>query len=209
MRFTPQKFNRMLNNRAQSFLFSKGYACPCLNQNSGQPLYNCQHCSGKGRVWDGATKGLAAVVGRDVIKKQADFGQWDAGDMMLSIPSDSPLYDMGLYDRLVAVDKSEPFSMIFVAGVNEAMRFVPVSIDRVFWQDINLDFVYGDIPTIKSDGTLQWGAINPPAKTTYSLTGRRRPEYFCYNENPLDRPHHQGADLPRVVSVRRFDLFGN
>lgn len=210
MRFSPQNFNNLLNKRAQRFLFSKGYACPCLNPNSGQALYNCAHCSGKGRVWGVAVGGSAAVVGRDVVKKRVDFGTWDAGDIMLSIPSDSPIYAMGQFDRLVAVDRSEPFSINFVAGVNEVMRFIPVSIDRVFWLDsVTNNFVEGDIPIINADGTLTWGTICPPAKTTYSLTGRRRPEYYCYNENPLDRPHQQGSALPRVVSARRFDLFGN
>ena len=34
------------------------------------------------------------------------------------------------------------------------------------------------------------------------------PEYYCFQEIPIDRPEHSGAALPRRVALRRFDLFG-
>ena len=42
----------------------------------------------------------------------------------------------------------------------------------------------------------------------YTVTGRKRPEYFCFKELPQDRAHFMGATLPRRVSLRKFDLFG-
>lgn len=203
------KFNTLLNGYAQSFLWRKGYACPCVNPNSGQPKVGCTTCGGKGRFWSSATPGMAAVMGRDVAKKQAGFGLWDQGDIMLSIPSDSELYALGMYDRLEAVNRTEPFSMNFVAGINESLRFSPVSIDRVIYLDGTNQLVECDIPVINTDGTLTWGTIKPPVKTTYSMTGRRKPEYFAYDELPLDRAHHNGEPLPRRIVVRRFDLFNN
>lgn len=203
------KFNILLNGYAQSFLWRKGYACPCVNPNSGQPKIGCTTCSGKGRFWSAAVSGVAAVMGRDVMKKQSGFGVFDQGDIMLSIPSDSPLYALGMYDRVAAVNRTEPFSQNFVAGINENLRFTPVSIDSVYWLDGSSQLVSGDIPTINSNGTITWGAIKPPVKTTYSMTGRRHPEYFAFDEIPLDRAHHNGEPLPRRVVVRRFDLFNN
>jgi hypothetical protein len=209
MRLSAAKFNGLLHGVGQAFLWRRGYACPCITPGSGQPKVSCAHCHGKGRFWAAtATDGVAGVGSRDALKKQADFGIWDAGDMLLSIPSDSSLYAMGQYDRLLSVNKTEPFSMNLVYGVNDVLRFAPVSIERVTWLDGGNNLVDGDIPTISADGTLVWGASSPPAKTTYSLTGRRHPEYFVYHELPTDRPHHQGEPLPRRVVVRVFDLFG-
>jgi hypothetical protein len=208
MRLSSAKFNGLINGVSQKFLWSRGFACPCLTTNSGQPKINCPHCHGKGRFWSGAVDGAAGVGSRDALKKQAEFGNWDAGDTLLSIPSDSPLYAMGEYDRVVAIHRTEPFSVNLVSGINDVIRFSIVSIDRVVWLDGSNNLVDAAIPKIKDDGTLLWGANAPPAKTTFSITGRRHPEYFVYHELTLDRPHHQGEPLPRRIVVRRFELFG-
>ena len=207
MLLSPRRFNRLLNHMGQDFDWRRAYACPCVNPQSGAARHNCPHCAGKGRLWAGAVTGRAGIVGRDQMKNFAVFGMWDAGDIMLSIPSDSPLYGIGQFDRVVALNRSEPFSLNLVRGQNDLIRFRPLSIERVFW-------LVGDVPTdagpveLLPDGRLQWGGAAPPMGATYSVTGRRTPEYFCYQELPADRPMHYGAPLPRRVTLRRFDLFG-
>lgn len=208
MRLSPDGFNRLLNQMGQAFSWRRAYACPCVNPNSGSARTNCPNCAGKGRLWVDPVEGLAGTVSRDQMKNFASFGLWDAGDIMLSIPSDSPLYDMGQFDRVLAINRTEPFSLNLVRGVNDLIRFPILSIERVFWMDKTDALV--DIAGVEvlPDGRLQWGDVAPPINTTYSVTGRRRPEYFCYMEIPSDRPMHQGAPLPRRVTLRRFDLFG-
>lgn len=209
MRLAPDKLNGLLNDMGQNFLWRPSVACPCLNPQSGQPKTNCQNCDGKGRYWKAGVVGAAAAIGRNALKKVVDFGIWDQGDCMLSIPSDSPLYAMGLYDRVTALNRTEPFSQVFVYGVNDKLKFEPVSIDRVFYLDAQENEVECDIPTYDPVLGLVWGAVAPPAKKTYSMSGRRRVEYFCYLDLTNDRPHHYGRALPRRVQLRRFDLFGN
>jgi hypothetical protein len=85
---------------------------------------------------------------------------------------------------------------------------VIIAIERVFWIGSGDVLVEGNIPAIGADGTLTWADGAPPPNTTYSITGRRRPEFFCFNEIPADRPLHFGEPLPRRVVLRRFDLFG-
>lgn len=208
MQLQPEEFDRFLNSIGQSFDWRSAAACPCVNTYSGAPNPDCTHCYGKGRFWAVAVNGTAGIVGRNQLKKFAQFGEWDAGDTMISIPSDSPLYAIGQYDRLVAVDRSEPFSMNLVYGVNDIIRFPVIELDKVFWIDADDNMVEGDLPTINSDGTLTWGATQPAAQATFSLTGRRHPEYFVYIDLPLDRPFHHGANLPRRCVLRRFDLYG-
>lgn len=208
MRLSPAAFNAHLNHLGQDFTWRKAYACPCVNPHSGAAKPNCPHCDGKGRLWDAAIPGKAGIVGRDQLRKFADFGLWDQGDIMLSIPSDSPLYAMGQFDRVAATNRSEQFSMNFVSGLNDRIRHAIISIERVFWIGAGDILVEGGIPTIGTDGTLAWTDGAPPANTTYSITGRRRPEFFCFNEIPADRPLHFGEPLPRRVVLRRFDLFG-
>ena len=207
MRLSSAAFNRFLGQMGQSFAWRRSYACPCINKNSGQANPKCPHCSGKGRLWAGAVVGEAGIVSRSRMREFAAFGIWDQDDIMLSIPSNSPLYAMGQFDRIAALNRSEPFSANLIRGLNDTLRFPVLSVDRAFWLD-------GEhirdvaLPVVNEDGSLTWADGAPPAGATFSLTGRRTPEYFVYQELPTDRPLHFGEPLPRRVALRRFDLFG-
>lgn len=208
MRLNPTAFNRHLNHMGQWFSIRKSFACPCVNPHSGAAKQNCPHCFGKGRSWSGAVDGRAGIVGRDAMKSFAQFGVWDDGDIMLSIPSDSPIYGIGQYDRVRALNRSEPFSMNMVRGQNDLMRTPVLGIDRVYWLNDQQQIVEASVPDVTDYGTFAWGANAPPMGKAYSITGRRQQEYFVYQEIPFDRPHHFGEVLPRRVVLRRFDLYG-
>ena len=207
MQLSPTAFAKFLNFIGQDFDWRSAYACPCVNPHSGQANPQCQHCWGKGRFWSEPVTGMAGIVGRSQLKKFSEFGPWDDGDVLLSIPYDSPLYDVGQYDRLSAVNKSEPFSINIVAGISDTLRFVPISIDRVFFME-GTHLIEIDPPDVDPGGVLQWHNGRPPSRVTYSITGRRVPEYYVYMDMPFDRPFHAGAQLPRRVVIRRFDLYG-
>jgi len=206
MRLNAAAFNSFLGAMGQRFAWRKASVCPCLNPHSGQTNPTCAYCSGKGYRWADAIVGLSGVVGRNQAKKAADFGLWDDGNMMLSIPSDSALYAMGLFDRIAALDRTESFSLNLLSGVNTPLRFAIVSVASVTWLDSNQALVMGDLPLIDANGGLVWIGNVPPPGVTFALTGRRAPEYYCYQDLPLDRPHHAGEPLPRRVVMRRFDL---
>ena len=208
MRLSPAKFNRHLDHMGQEFGWRRGYACPCINPASGQPKHNCPSCDGKGRVWpDDYVQGKAGVVSQSRLRNYAQFGPWDSDDILLSIQSNSPLYKMGQFDRVLAGNRSEPFSIALVRGLNERISFPVLSVDRVFYLDADNRAVDTSIPTVLDDGTLEWNGQKPPGRVSYSITGRRRPEYYCYLALPTDRPMHSGQPLPRRVILRRFDLF--
>lgn len=125
---------------------------------------------------------------------------------MLSIPSNSPLYGLGEFDRVVAMNRSEPFSLNMTRG-SEVMRPLVLEVERVFWLDESLGIQEGAIPEVV-DGAIVWGSNAPPEGKVYSITGRRREEFFVYRDIPVDRPLHHGVKLPRRVVLRRFDLYG-
>jgi hypothetical protein len=208
MRLSPERFNALLGNLGQTFHWRKSNACPCVDPRSGAARVSCKRCGGKGRVWSDPVVSTAGVTGRDSMRQFQQFGILDAGDVMLVIPEDQPLYDVGEFDRVMMLNRTEPFSMNVVRNLNEALRFSVVAIDRVYWLDADENEVDGDLPTVNDDGSLTWVGEVPPTGKTYSITGRRHPEYFCYLALPLDRPHHFGARLPRRVVLRRFDLYG-
>lgn len=208
MNFNPADFNALLNNIGQDVQWRQAFACPCINPNSGQPKPSCTHCGGKGRIWQDPVQARTGVAGRQAQKQWVDYGISDIGDVVVSIPSDSPLYAIGPFDRVLFLNRTEPYSVNITKGVNERIRFFVMSVDKVLY--LNGDtLVDAPLPAVDSDGTIDWTGVEVPDGVTFSVTGRRRSEYFCYPETPFDRPHHAGATLPRRVVLRRFDLYGN
>lgn len=208
MNLSPRKFNGLLSRLGQSFGWRKGYACPCVDPYSKAANMSCPQCTGLGRIWLQAVEGSAGIVGRDQMRNFADMGRWDEGDIMLSIPSNSPLYALGEFDRVVSLNRSEPFSINLTRGSGDVMRQPVLEVERVFWLDPHLAIVEGGIPKVSDDGVMTWEAGEPPEGVTYSITGRRRQEFFVYRDMPADRPLHHGAKLPRRVVLKRFDLYG-
>lgn len=208
MQLSPEKLNGLFNGVGQLASWRKSFACPCVSPHSGQARPDCPQCRGVGHLWADPVAGKAAVAGRDAQKNWAAFGRWDAGDVVISIPSDSPLYAIGEYDRVILENRTEPFSINITPSINDEIRMPIVVVGRVFWLDADSAIVDGVLPTVRPDGTLDWGASPPPEGITYSLTGRRKAEHYVFYEMPSDRPHHAGAALPRKVVLRRFDLFG-
>jgi hypothetical protein len=88
--------------------------------------------------------------------------------------------------------------------------FTVESIERVFWKQAGTQTtVDGGIPSVSDNGVLSWpGGGEPPPGTTYSITGRKRSEYFVYQDLPNNRNMHDGFRLPRTTILRRFDLLG-
>ena len=208
MQLTPVDFNNFLVGIGQTFSWRKAYICPCVNSATNSPKLDCPHCAGKGFLWAAAVTGWAGVPSQKVQREFAKFGQWESGDMMLTIPSDSPLYGMGERDRVVQLNGDDPFSINLRRGVNDRLQWQVKTIERVFWL-VGTSIVEGSVPTQQSDGTLVFGSTGaPPAGMTYSVTGKKYSEFFVFSDFPTDRGHHFGKALPIKVQLRRFDLFG-
>lgn len=153
---------------------------------------------------------VAGVAAQQIQLKWAEFGLWRDGDTVLSIPESSPMYDMGQFDRVVALNTSDQFSSMLVHGAQDERLMFPVhTIDRVFWLGNDREIVEGSIPKVNADGTLEWDEEGrPPPGRMYTISGSRHNEYYCWGQYPGNRHHHHGARLPRRVVLRLMDLFG-
>jgi len=206
--FEPSEFNAFLNNIGQDVMWRRARACPCVNPNSGQAAFTCPHCDGKGRIWMAEVAARTGVAGGSVQKQWVNFGMYAEGDIVVSVPSDSPMYAIGPFDRVLFLNRTEPFSQNIVKGVNEVIRFAVVELETVLYIDGD-NVVDAPLPLIMSDGTLDWSGVELPDGVTFSITGRRRAEYYAFPSTAWDRPHHAGAALPRKVVLRRFDMYAN
>jgi hypothetical protein len=210
MQLNPGAFNRHLAHMGQQVRWRRAYSCPCTNEFSGASLPNCPQCNGKGHIW--TSPGVDSVIGvtqQKINPKWQEFGNYEQGDVTLSIPADSPLYEIGRFDRVMLMNATERFSRIYTHGQNERLDVPVVEITRVFW--LNEDKtaqVEGGIPTFDGAGNLTWSSGEPPAGMQYSIAGTRHVEYYVWDELPQHRNEHSGATLPKKVPARRFDLFG-
>lgn len=212
MRFNPGAFDNFLTGIGQQVTWRRSFACACVNPASGAPDPKHTLCGGKGRIWDPPVATVTGVASQKVQMQWAQSGMWEAGDMVLSVPQISPLWEAGQFDRVTAMNSTDVFSQPFVRSApTERLLFQPASITRCFWLDpVTRGIVEGGRPVIGADGRPSWpGNVGePPPGASYSLTGTKYSEYFIWGDLPSDRNQHSGMRLPRRVVARKWDLFG-
>lgn len=210
MRLSPAAFNAHLANMGQKFMWSKSFVCPNVNPDSGAAIPNCPICFGRGRFWPNTVAATAGVASQKVQQAWAQFGTYESGDTVLSVPENSPIYDAGQFDRLLAINTEEQFSIRLFSGEEDRLFGTIISISRVFWLSLDdTTIIDGVIPAIDSNGNLTWPTGGgPPDDTSYSVSGSRRQEFFIFMDYPANRFEHMGARLPKRLVARRFDLFG-
>lgn len=209
MRFNPKKFDRFLNDIGQDYQWRRSYACSCLDPRSGSADHRCPVCDGKGRYWLDPVPAKAATASQKTQVRWANMGQFEAGDIVLTVPQDSPLWDAGYYDRIIMMNATDRFSQPLTRNApSERLIFTPHEVERVFWLDEDKSIVEGGLPELSPSGAPSWpgGEGEPPPGKTYSITGTKRSEYFIFDELPRNRNMHSGRRLPKFVVIRRLDL---
>lgn len=211
MKLSPARFNAFLRHMGQNAAWRRARACPCRDGYSGAARPDCAQCRGKGWQWSAETAVHLALTGAQRQRQWAQMGMYEAGDVVITLPGDDAAYAIGPMDRLVLTDSSDAFSTTLVRGVDDAIwPVLVVSLERVFYLNAQQQAVECALPTL-TGRTATWPAspaVVPPAGQRYSVTGRKRPEYFVWGDLVQTRHHHDGLNLPRHVVLRRFDLFG-
>jgi len=210
MRLNPIAFNRFLDGIGQSFLWRRSDACPCYNPHSGAAKPGCPHCGGKGRIWHAPMPATAGVASANVQREWARSGLWENGDLVLAIPGNSPMWDMGQFDRVTMLNATDRFSITLTRGAPvESVRFKVVTVDRVFWIDPQTQaIVDGAAPAVSDDGELTWPNGGPPMGVGYTVTGTKYLDYYVFGQLPRNRNEHHGARLPKAAVLRKWDLLG-
>lgn len=210
MRLNPTAFNRHLAGIGQQVTWRQSFACSCRSPTSGAPDPKCPQCLGKGQMWDDPLDTTCGVAGQNAQAKWAAMGRWVDGDVVVTIPGDSVMWEAGQFDRVVLMNASDRFSQVLTHGApTERLLHSPKRIDRVFWlSPVTKAIVEGGIPTFDGQGRLAWASGEPPAGVNYSITGQKFSEFWIYSDMPSSRNEHSGAQLPKRVVLRRWDLWG-
>ena len=212
MRLNPGAFDRHLQHMGQRVQWRRSYACACSNPHTGAADPKHALCSGKGRIWDPAKDSVVGVASQKTLAQWQAMGMFEAGDCVLSIPQSSSMYDeVSQFDRVTMLNSTDVFSQPLVHGSpTEKLLFKVERITRCFWLHPQTKLlVEGGLPQVGADGLPVWpNGGEPPPGATYSLSGFKFSEYFCWGEFPSDRNEHQGARLPKRLVLRKWDLFG-
>lgn len=210
--FSPARFDALLGvarpGLGQNVSWQSATSCPCRNPTSGAAKQGCPTCAGKGVFWGSPVAAWTGLAGMKVAREWAMYSEWASGDVVITIGSDSPLWNIGETDKVSFVDSSQPFSTVLMGGVDK-LSFQAAVINGVIWLDpITQLPITGGIPTQDAGGNLTWASGAPPTLTQYTISGRRIPDYYCFRDLAQDRAHSAGLPLPRRVILRLFDLFG-
>jgi hypothetical protein len=212
MRLSPAHFNSQLQEMGQKMLWRRAQLCPCRDPHSGGANPECPICAGRGVAWGQNIPAHAGVVGAKAMRAFGDFARWEDGDVVISIPSNSPLWGAGENDRVIFTDGHEPFQIQMTRNQGVSVPFAAERIDRCFWLGPNGSAVIEcSLPRVDpSTRALNWAdqSTAPDPGAQFTLSGRKRPEYFLYKDIPVSRGHFMGLALPKRAVLKKFDLFG-
>lgn len=213
MRFNPTAFNRHLVNIGQRMLWRRSYACACANPLTGAADPKHALCGGKGRIWDDPVETICGVSKQAVTAEMVDAGVYDSGDMTMSVPENSPMWESaGRFDRVTLLNSTDVFSQPLMRGgpMPERLLFSVEKLTRCFTLDpVTRGIVENALPSIDTDGMIVFApGDEPPLGASYSLTGTKFDDYYIFDQLPSDRNEHSGMRLPKRVQLRKWDLFG-
>lgn len=209
MRFSRTRFNKHLANIGQQVTWCPAFVCACIDANSGSPDPRCKLCLKRGWIYGDVKQTVCGVARQETQAQWAASGLWEEGDVVVTVPENSPMWDGGQYDRVVLLNATEKFSLPLVRGShNDNLKLYAVtSIDRVFWRHPQTQMpVDGGVPAVGADGELTWADREPPMGVQYSITGHRNVEYYIFGNFPANRNMHSGMRLPKRVVLRRWDM---
>lgn len=212
MQLDPARFNRLLKDMGQRCLWRRAHLCPCRDAFSGAANPACPNCHGVGTFWEAPIAAWTGLTGMRTAREWAGFGMWESGDEVLSVPSDSPLYEAGENDQVVMINSEDPYTATFERGAaDERLPPYMVRIEAVHTLEEGAiaPRAIPKLADMAAGGSPIWPMGDAPEEgQQYSLRGKRRPVFFVFKNLPQDRAHHSGRTLPRRIAARRFDLFG-
>lgn len=212
MRFAPALFDQHLTLKRQMLAWRRASLCPCREPHSGAADPNCPTCEGRGVFWGVPRTTFAAAPGAAARRQFADFGRWEDGDIVLSVPATSALWDAGENDRVTLLQGHEQFQVRLVRTGTERLNFDAERIDRCFWlRPGDGAVIEASLPRLDAETRfLSWPDADhaPDPGAQFTLAGRRRPEFFIYRDLPMTRAHFDGQPLPKRMLLKKFDLFG-
>jgi hypothetical protein len=229
-----EKYEQLIDRRGRPIMWEEAVMCTCWDFRSGQPLYSCRACNGKGYIYMEPVESNALVMSVNLSKDFQDMaGVFEVGDAVMTVPKhipkklynggydmsdieDNPMYDIGLWDRVTLLDDEYKSSEILIKGIPMDSRPADtLRNDKITGvksiQKYNKNTGEATYYELGIDFAVQGSKINwidmansPSEGEQYSVVYFHRPIYIVTATLPKPR-HQDGQDLPRYVALRYLD----
>lgn len=174
-----ESFDILIRQKGYWAIWEQGLFCPCINQESGQPNYNCPMCKGRGYIYINPKKTKVLVTSISGRKEQDRIGLNDQGTCYATPLSTD---DLGFRDRLTFLDFKVKYSELVTRseGTTDTANLSIVDIlmvrdlDRIYRRGIDFE-VEEDKPNI----VWKTNAIQPG--TQYTIAYMAHPSYIAIN----------------------------
>jgi len=207
--FSVDGFNRFLGGRGSAATWERAKLCPCRTKRTGGSNVACVVCGGEGYTWEPPIDTVVGVSGMNGTRQFAMFAEWEKGDAVCTIPSDSAAYGAGEYDRITLTQASYRWTNLLTRGSADTLKYRQVEKIVQVWAVIGAaEVTFTPDVDYRLDGhTVTWLTGTLPVGTQYAVMYVARPEYFVFKDFVQDRPHDGGLALPRRVHLRLMELF--
>ncbi len=224
------KFEDMIDRRGRQVLWQEASLCSCWNEDSGQPVYTCKACNGKGFIYQSPITAKAIVTSVQLSQDwESMAGIFEVGDAVMTVPKrvpirnavgmptgkfvDNPMFEIGVNDKITLLDDEHKASEVLARGVGighrDADTLLNEHITRV--KSISTSDIQTGIQKFYepekdyrlNKNVVEWveGGNAPDIYQQYSVVYFHKPVYVVIATLPKPR-HQDGQDLPRYVALR-------
>lgn len=206
--FSVGGFNGFLKNLGQQATWERASICPDRSHRTGGTNPKCVVCQGRGHLWSAPQDVTVGFTSMQTVREFGTLSQWEQGDGIVTIGSDSPAYGAGDFDRLTLTNAIVRVCHVLTRGSNDKLKYrFPVAILEVWAIVASAKVVLvKDTDFTLSGNTITWITNTVQLEQNYTVLYTARPEYFVYRDWLQDRPHQRGLALPRKVHVRLMEL---
>lgn len=212
-RFTPEKFEELINRRGRLIKWERGNRCPCQDAKRLSAEENCILCEGSGFVYTSQGEFKAVITSLLGKHKYTGFGDWISGDSVMTFAADK---DVGDRDRITVNNAEERESDVLRKGKRDFLleatitRIIEVrDRDRTYTEGLDFD---------RNNRNIVWKGIAPTDGAPYSVLYFYRPTYIVWlnlpqNRAVVTRTVTDGSTIekrmPKKVALRRWRDFVN
>lgn len=198
------RLNSFIKTRGETLTFYQGRSCDCAR--FGHPQSSCVYCQGTGFVVGAGVEVVFLVTGVKSHLKFIEAGILEAGDLILTIPTDSAYLEVVKPgDRLKLNLRRETREEVLARGedTKDVLREAHVVSVGSITQGATTYEAEDDYEV--SGNEITWVGSAPAAGSKYTVNYKYNPVYVVFNELPFTRTS-KGTLLPRRLGMQKLEL---
>ncbi len=231
VKLRAESFEDMIMRRGMPVLWQRSQKCPCWNDDSGQPDYDCEACDGEGYLYeDPIETSYILIMGLILSKEFTPIGEYRMGDCIATIPArkkmkvnglwkflPNEIYDIGEWDKIILSESEFRSHETLIKGKSLFERDADTLRKEEITKVINILSINKDTGEVTNynqgtdyelDGRkIDWlaGGNSPDEDQKYSILYYHKPVYLAYTQLPQSRDQ-DGQRLPKKMILRYKDV---